>query len=151
MGKIFIGDVFEIETELGLSYGQLTHRHLTHADVLRIFKPKFTSRPTDISSLANEEVEFTVLCAVGAGFKAGVLPCVGTAPVRDDLSQFPKFRSGNRSPQAPNNDDWWIWDGVNEDRVGSLSEEEMKYPRKAILNIAAIKEQIEGRVHPSLL
>ena len=149
--NIKIGDVFEIHTDLGLCYGQLTHRHPTHTDVLRIFKPKLEKRPSDFSYILNQEVEHTVLCNVAAGFKSGILERVASKCVRIDLQPFPNFRNSNRSPQEPENDDWWIWNGETETRVGKLSTEQMKYPRMAIRNFASIKSLIEGKIHPSLI
>lgn len=149
--KLQIGDIFEIKTELGLSYGQLTHRHPTHTDVLRIFRPKFKQRPHDVSLVTKQDVEFTVLCPVSFGFRTKTLERVGHAPVAPELQAFPKFRNSNRSPEHPEIDDWWIWDGEKETRVGTLSSEEMFYPRMNILNLVAIKELIEGRTHPAFL
>lgn len=151
MKKISIGDIFEIETDRGLSYGQLTHRHPTHTDVLRIFEKKFKKRPTDFSFLEDGEIEYTVLCAVGAGYRSGILPRVGNASVRNDLQEFPKFRIGNASPQEPNDDKWSIWDGESEKEVKNLSEEQRKLPRMAIRNFASIRKMIEGKIHSSLL
>ncbi len=149
--KLQIGDIFEIETELGLSYGQLTHRHPTHTDVLRIFKPKFKVRPENPAIVAAEEVEFTVLCTVGAGFRTGTMPRVGNCAVREQLQPFPKFRNGTANPETGVVEVWWIWDGENEVRVGKLSAEQMNFPRLAIRNLVSIKDLIEGKTHPALL
>ncbi len=151
MAKLQVSDIFEIETELGFSYLQWTHSHPTHTDVLRIFKTKYKSRPDDISLVIKDEIEFTVLCAVKAAHRANALPKVGTAPIRDDLKDFPVFRS------AANGRDlelgtWWIWDGNNETKIGDiLTDEQKQLPRLMILNVSAIVDRIEGKIHPALL
>lgn len=146
-----IGAIFEIPAERGLSYAQLTHRHPTHTDVLRIFKRKYKSRPENISLVINDEVELTVLCAVKSANKSNVLPKVGTAPIRDDLKDFPVFRSAANGPNLELGT-WWIWDGKNETKIGDvLTDEQKQLPRLMILNVAAIVDRIEGKVHPALL
>lgn len=149
--KIQVGDIFEIRTALGLSYAQYTHTHPIYTDVLRIFKTKFEGRPADLVELAADEVQFTVLCAVRAAYKANVLPKIGNVPVREDLRRFPLFRT---AINGPNNQmgPWSIWDGENEVRIGEILTEEQKgYPRLMVLNAAAIIDLIEGKVHPALL
>lgn len=149
--KIQIGDLFEIKSSLGLSYCQYTHSHPTHADVLRIFKTKYDSRPADVSSIVNDEIEFTVLCAVKAAHKANMLPKVGNTPVKENLREFPKFRSAANGRNLELGL-WWIWDGVKEVKIGDdLSDEQKEFPRLMIRNVAAIIDLIEGKVHPLLL
>lgn len=152
--KIQIGDIFEIKTSVGLCYAQYTHKHPTHSDVLRIFKTRYTSRPHQdrISDLTADEVEFTVLCAVGAAYRAKTIEKVGSLPIKEELIEFPKFRSGNIDPETKQVKNWWIWDGKMETKVGSsLTKEQKKYPRLVIRNIAAIRDLIEGNTHPGLL
>lgn len=149
--KLQIGDIFEIKTKLGLCYGQMTHRHKTHTDVLRIFRPKFNERPENFTDIAMQEVEFTVLCPLTAAVRSEEIPRVANCPVRSDLQPFPKFRNGIANPKTNIVDDWWIWDGEKEYRVGHLTMEQMTIPRLAIRNLVSIIDLVEGRTHPALL
>lgn len=149
--KAQIGDIFEIGTSLGLYYAQFTHAHPTHTDVLVVFEGGYDKRPDDILSVINRPVQYTVLIAVNASYKAGVIERVGNAPIREELVPFPKFRNGVANPKTLQVENWWIWDGESEICVGDLTEDQKKYPRLIIRNIAAVKSLIEGDLHPSLL
>lgn len=147
-----VGGVFEIQTSLGLSYAQCTHIHPDCADVLRIFSGFFTVRPSDVLAIVDGEVLYTVLCPVAASLKAKMMERVGNSPVRADLLPFPKFRNGVNDPKSMKVEQWWIWDGKEERLVGPLSEDDQKkYPRLLVRNIASIKSLIQGEDHPSLI
>lgn len=150
--KIQIGDIFEIKTKFGLSYAQLTHKHPTHSELLRIFKTFYATRPLDYMKVVQDAVLYTVLFPLVASFKSKLIERVGTAPVRNDLKTFPVFRDGIPDRDTKIVKTWWLWDGETETKIGPhLTEEQQTYPRLGILNLPAVVGLIEGNTHPSLL
>lgn len=150
--NIQIGDIFEIKTKLGLSYAQLTHRHPSHAELIRIFRKKYSKRPDNLEELCADNVEFSVLFTLIRSYNTNLIEKVGNSAIQHELQVFPKFRDGTPHRDTKIVETWWIWDGKNEIKVGpELTEEQKSYPRLGILNLPAVIGLIEGDTHPSLL
>ena len=143
MKKPTIGDIYEIETSVGLAYAQFTHDTDggRFGEVLRILDGIHGKRPSNFTGIPTKYVilyPLTKLVRKGEGY----VEFVANEEVPPEAREFPMFRNG-----TPGQDgkvaDWWLWDGHNERRVGKLAPEQRSYPFFEVLNPEALKETIE--------
>lgn len=136
-----IGDVIEIPTTKGLAYAQFTHKHSVYGALLRIFSPLFPSRPDDLSSLVTQEPQFSTFFPVVAACKRGIVRVVASESISPALASFPTFRTGVANKQGQI-DNWWLWDGVQETKIGTLMPSMVSYPIRGIINDTLLIERI---------
>ncbi len=135
-----IGDIIEIPLpDNGFGYAQFTHKHITYGALLRVFNQK--EKVSELSKLENTELLFTTFFPLGAAVNRGIVSIVGKLPIRGVFQKFPIFRAGVTNLRGEI-DDWWLWDGENEKRVGKLSTEQMKYPIRGVINDTLLVERI---------
>ena len=138
-----IGDVIEIETNLGLAYALYTHEHRMMGSLLRVFERKFPSRPTDFIDLVGSPLQFETFFPLGAAVHRKLVAIAGHVAIPRYLQRFPTFRCGVEDPKTKKVLNWWLWDGEREWIIGSLKEEQKSYPIRAILNDTLLRERIE--------
>jgi hypothetical protein len=95
------GDIVEVETGSGRAFVQVTHRHVTYPEVIRVID--WSGGSTEVSDLA---------AALQSGRIRGRK--IGTAALPERHRAFPTFatpildkQEGVRSKVAY----WWLWDG----------------------------------------
>jgi len=139
---IKIGDVFEIPTKKGLAYGQVTHRHKEHGELVRILPGFFKDPPESFKCLVQEVELFKTFTPLGAAVHRKIFRVVANETVPEFAEKFPTFRAGNSISKKVAT--WWLWDGEKEWRVGTITEEQRKLPIRQICNAAALTERIEN-------
>jgi len=135
-----LGDIVEIPLpENGAGYAQYTHKHKRYGALLRVFQVR--EKMKSITVLSKAPHQFTTFFPLGAAVNRGIVSIVGNLPIRDEFKTFPTFRAGvaNESGVV---EVWWLWDGENEERVGKLSSEQMKYPIRGVINDTLLIERI---------
>jgi len=150
--KIKIGDIIEIRTKKGLAYALYTHEYDAppqYGALLRVFGGFFNERPTDFKEVIKKSVRFSKFFPpLQAAINQGIFEVVGHQEIPRHLKPFPVFRSNNDSKAKAIDDGWWIWDGKKSVRVGKLTNEQQKYPKKGMVNDTALIEMIEGEWGP---
>jgi hypothetical protein len=73
-----------------------------------------------------------------------IVQIVATGEVASDLREFPLFRAGVIDPATKKVELWWIWDGEKEWQIGSLTEEQRKFPIRGVWNDTYLIEKIES-------
>lgn len=139
-----IGDVIEIETRLGLTYALYTHQHRMYGSLLRVFERKFASRPADFVDLIGEPLQFETFFPLGAAVHRKLVAIAGHVAVPRRLRDFPIFRNGVADLKTRKVANWWLWDGKREWMIGSLSEEQKRYPIHAVINDTLLRERVES-------
>ncbi len=135
-----LGDIVEIPLpDNGAGYAQYTHKHNRYGALLRVFQIR--EKVTNIAELSNASHQFTTFFPLGAAVNRGVVSIVGSLPIKVEFKIFPIFRAGvaNASGEV---EVWWLWDGENEERIGKLTHEQMKYPIRGIINDTLLIERI---------
>jgi hypothetical protein len=98
-------------------------------------------RPPSFFQIVAVQPQFITFFPLGAACNRGLVSIVANEPVPDHAAIFPTFRSAVRGPDGILND-WWLWDGANERRVGELTREMRSLPIRAICNDTLLVERI---------
>ncbi len=106
------GDIIEIETPNGLAYLQVTHRHSSYPEVVRVLPGLHASPSKDLSGLASRKTAFTVMIPLGGaiGQKRITGRKVGAAAIPASDRAFPTFKMAIRDKRGAIAY-WWFWDG----------------------------------------
>lgn len=109
--QLELGQIIEFQTEVGLRYVQVTHRHPSYPEVVRAIEGVYSKRP-ELAELANSATAFSALCPISDILGSGNLnaSAIGQAPLPEHATVFPTFRTAIRD----RNGDvvyWWFWDG----------------------------------------
>ncbi len=91
--RINIGDIFEIETPIGLAYVHFIHQDNSIGELIRILPGIYSWKPNDLDLLVQSKERFMVFFPLKAAFKRKIVKAVGHYPA-DQFSK-PKFM---RSP-----------------------------------------------------
>jgi len=144
--KVKIGDIVEVQTSAGLAYALYAHRHSKppkYGAMIRVFQQIYASRPTDVAEVTTDRVRFTTFFPLQAAVDKHLVEIVGNVPVPEHLQTFPLFRvAGLANPQTKRVDNWWLWDGETEWRIGTLSQEQRKLQIRGVWNYTLLVEQI---------
>ncbi len=142
--KLKIGDIVEIPTALGMAYAQYTHQHPRYGSLLRVIEGFFPERPQDLEKLAASPTKFFAFLLLQGTVRLGLFTYVGWAPVPAHSSKFPLFRNGVEDRRTKLvGDNWWLWDGEREWRVGKLKPEQYQLPMQEIVNAAMLVHRLE--------
>lgn len=141
--KLSPGDILEIESEIGLSYAQVTHEHTSYPEVVRVLAGTYQSRPTDLDDLARSETAFSAMIALGSAIEKVRISGskLGTAALPDEISQFPIFRMPIRDKQG-GIAYWWLWDGQGLRYETELSAEAEKYSMREVMSVEAFLSKL---------
>lgn len=144
MAKIKIGDVVEIKTSKGLAYAQYTHKHKQYGALLRVFDGFYSHRPTIFTDIVNVRPKFSCFFPLTAAVDRNIVSIAGNVNVSNDMQVFPTFRAGVVDPSTKKVATWWLWDGEEEWRIGSLSENQRQLPIRGVWNDTFLIERIES-------
>ncbi len=160
---IKIGNVYQVETQKGLSYVQYTHEHqddkaFSRNSLIRVLDG-FYSEPLskkDIYELVKKTHRFQKFCYLEKGIKDKELVYIENFPIPDFAQSFPVFKQSmslSKKQKDPEENIWGLWDGKSFRKVGKLSlEEQIRYPLDGVCDITALKHYIEtGRMGKILL
>ncbi|MCV0396594.1 MAG: hypothetical protein K5872_12870 [Rhizobiaceae bacterium] len=107
------GDIFELDGESGPVLVQLTHRHGTSSDVVRVL-PRGDAR--DLEAVARQEALMVAMVPLSGAIESGRLKArrLGSAAIPEAARAFPTFRMAIRDKKDGVRGDvayWWFWDG----------------------------------------
>ena len=135
-----IGDIVEIPLSTSrLGYAQYTHKHKKYGELLRVFRQ--TDQISEMQEFEKAEHLFTTFFPLGSALNRGIVSIVGNLPIRAEFKNFPVFRAGLPNQQGKV-EVWWLWNGESEEKIGVLSDEQMKYPIRGIINDTLLIERI---------
>jgi hypothetical protein len=144
-----LGDIVQIRTSKGYAYAQLTHKHHMFGYLLRILPGFFAEPVTDFAPLVMEPELYHAFVFKDDLFQPPVAMIVGNAPVPERSRALPLFRNGIRNPATGRVDDWWLWDGRKEWRIGELREDQRTLSLLEILNSDILRKRIENGSMPA--
>jgi hypothetical protein len=144
MRKPQIGDIVEIQTNKGLAYALYTHRNEKYGALLRVFGRIFASRPASFNWLSEGPPQFDTFFPLRAALQKGIVKTAENIEVPAHLRGFPVFRNGTPHPSTKNVEDWWLWDGDSEWRVGKLTSEQRRLPLLGVINDTLLCRRIES-------
>lgn len=134
--EFFPGDIVEIATDKGLAYVQVTHRHASYPEVIRVLPSMHESRPKDISALAGSPALFSAMFPLSGAIAKGRISGekVGTATIPVDDRPFPTFKMPIRDKQG-NIAYWWFWDGEGLRYDTEPGSETDRYPMREVIGV----------------
>jgi hypothetical protein len=138
-----LGDVIEISTPLGLAYAHYTHTHESFGALLRVLPGLHKSRPPDFSAVVQAEPQFITFFPLGAACNRRIVKIVANEVLPRAAMVFPIFRSCVRTTNGRG--PWWLWDGINEWRVGDLEPGMEQLPLRGIWNDTLLIQRIAER------
>lgn len=133
----------EVPTKKGFTYCQITHKHAHYGSLIRVLAPFYIARPIDFTRVVTQDESFKLFFPVGACVSRKIFEIVANESVPAEASVFPIFKCGIADPTTKKVETWWLWDGEREWRVGTLSEEQSKYPLRGIWNDTLLIQRIE--------
>jgi len=139
-----IGDLVEIRTALGISYAQYTHEVDQYGSLVRVFDKIYTEQPNDLSEIFDNHAGFYVFFTLNEALKTKSFCIVGNFSIPVEIREFPLFRCGGVGVNGKVKT-WWLWDGENQVKIGTLTEEQKSLPVRQIWNIALLIHRIESR------
>jgi hypothetical protein len=89
MGKIKVGDIFEISTPKGKGYLHYIHKDNTIGDLVRVLPGLYSERPVSFDKLAGSRERYMIFFPLSAATKRKIVEQVGHYPA-DDFSK-PKY------------------------------------------------------------
>lgn len=148
MSKPEIGDIVVVETRNGLAYAQYTHKKPMYGALIRIFDKIYQEAPADLSEVLNQPVRFSIFFPLTAALSKGICKVVANEQVPTSLKEFPVFRAGIPNPTTKKVDDWWLWNGDQEVKVGKLTQDQLKLPIRGVWNDTLLVDRIESGWRP---
>ncbi|MDR0787638.1 MAG: hypothetical protein LBG44_07205 [Gemmatimonadota bacterium] len=143
MGKpVKIGDVFELETNKGLAYIQYTHRNKLMGVLVRVLPGLYSDIPEDLSGIVEDHSLLRIFFPLQAAVNKNIVRLVANIPVPAGEIDFPVFRAPVKDLRNQEVVGWWLWDGESEWPIDRLSEEQMAYPVRTIVNDTKLIEDI---------
>lgn len=133
--------MIEIETPAGLSYAQVTHHNDEFGYLLRILPGTYRTRP-DIAALAVKPHRWVVFYPAEHAVRQRLVHPVGTFGIPLSARAFPLFRAGGLPDRTGHVDEWWLWDGRDEKRIGPLKDEHLDLPIREIVNHEVLVERL---------
>jgi len=127
-----IGDVCEISTPKGFAYFHHTHKHIEYGHLIRIIPGIFDVRPVDFIPLIKCPSQFVTFYPLGVACAQHLITIVANLPVPASSSSFPLFRTGLPDVDGTVNT-WWLWNGVNAEKIGSLRSDMVHLPLRGIV------------------
>ena len=140
------GDIVEISSASGFAYVQVTHRHTSYPEVVRVLSGFREARSPEPATLAAEPTRFIAMIPLKSalarlGLDAEV---VATTEIPEAERTFPTFRMPIRDKQG-NIAYWWFWDGEGLTYDVELGEERERLPAREVMSaeqfMAALDEK----------
>src|SRR6185437_15696842 len=110
--KLNIGDIFEIQTPIGLVYGQYTHPAEDMGELIRLLPGTYITRPKDFASLARQKELYFVFFTLELGLRAKQVEIVSNQPVPEWAREFPAMRKPGAMDDAGRTLNWTIGHGL---------------------------------------
>ena len=143
-----IGDVIEIPTAKGLAYAQFTHKMPVYGRLIRVVEGIWRTRPQALEEVVNAPTRFFTFFPVAAAVNQEVVSLVGNLPVPPQFADFPLMRESGLEPPGGGKVDWWLWDGKEKWRIGSLTPEQRKLSIVEVVNGPVLIRWIDTDWHP---
>jgi hypothetical protein len=141
-----IGDVVEITTPDGLAYAQYTHKHVSppkYGELIRVLPGTWKLRPSNFAELVLQPSRFITFFPLGAACSRGIVRVVASESIPAFATQFPIFRNSHRDVRGRRVGNWFLWDGVKEWQVPTLSLAQLQeYPPSGVINDTLLIERI---------
>jgi hypothetical protein len=139
--KVRLGDIAEIRTERGYAYAQVTH--ITgDGELLRVLHGLHPSPVAEPQALVGGPTQFLTFFPLRRT-RSGDIRVVGRSKVPSPARPFPLFRvPGLRDEVTGRVSAWWLYDGLAEWKVGSLTEDQRRLPIRGSCSDRLLKERI---------
>ncbi len=144
-----IGDIIEIDTEVGFAYAQFTHMEAQLGSLVRVLPDIHVVRPTNFDELVLKDALWVMFVPLGAIVRAAIFPIVANGAVPPAARTFPLMRAGAHLPNGEVRA-WWLFDGEREWRIPELTPEHAELSIVEIPNPALIRQRIAAGWHPRL-
>ena len=141
--RIRLGDVFEIPTSRGLAYAQYVHKRPEWGALIRVLPGFHSSRPPQVDRLVAEPARFVVFFPLQQAVSRKIFEVVANGPIPDEAKELPLFRARGFIDREGRVQDWWLWNGEREWKIGELSDEYRRLPIREVWNDTLLISRIE--------
>jgi hypothetical protein len=143
-----IGDVIEIPTAKGLAYAQITHKMPVYGHLIRVVEGIWRARPRALDEVVNTPTRFFTFFPVAAAVNQKIVSLAGNVSVPPQFADFPLMRKAGLEPPGGGKVDWWLWDGKEDWKIGSLTTEQRRLSIASVLNDTMLIHMIESDWRP---
>lgn len=137
------GDVFAIRTANGDAYFQFARKMPPMGALIRVLPGTYSDQPLEWDALISQRTNFWIFFPVAAAAKQGIVKKIANFPIPAHAQEPLLFRAGVVDPSTGKVEDWWLWDGEKEWRVGAITEEQRKLPIRGSWNDTLLVKRIE--------
>jgi len=143
-----IGDVIEIPTAKGSAYAQITHKMPVYGHLIRVVDGIWRVRPQALDEVVNAPTRFFTFFPVAAAVNQKIVSLAGNVTVPAQFADFPLMRKAGLEPPDGGKVDWWLWDGKEDWKIGSLSPEQRRLSIASVVNDTMLIHMIESHWRP---
>jgi hypothetical protein len=143
--RVVVGDIIEIPVNNSRCYAHFVYDKPRWGQLLWFYFKLYDHKPREIIATVDGSPDLISLFPLKGSLRAGLTSIVGHRDLDQVRAKFPVFRSGVANPKSGKVDNWWLWNGDREWRVGALTPEQMSFPYRGIINRAFLIDVIEGR------
>lgn len=143
-----IGDIIEIPTAKGFAYAQVTHKMPIYGHLIRVVEGIWRARPEGLHEVASGPTRFFTFFPVAAALNQNIVRLAGNVPVPPQFAEVPLMRQAGLEPLGGGKVDWWLWDGKEPWRIGSLTPEQRKLSIVEVVNDTMLIKWIDTDWHP---
>jgi hypothetical protein len=147
--KTKLGDVFEIQTSIGLAYVQYTHDEGSYGELIRVFDEVHSKRPHEFSQMVRGRVRFSTFFPVSAALRQKLVKRVSNEAISAENREFPWFRYGIPHPASRKVEKWFLWRGGDEYvPIENFTDEHRRLSVLGCWNFAMLVERLQEDWQP---
>lgn len=123
----------EINVPGGAAYVQVTHEQEEFGYLIRAL-PGLHRSPPNLGRLVQQSHRWVAFYPVDEAIKRGLVRKIGSYPIPPTARDFPIFLAAGLPDRSGRVNDWWLWDGRDEKRIGALRDEQRDLPLREVIN-----------------
>jgi hypothetical protein len=131
-----------------LAYAQFTHKMPIYGHLIRVVEGIWRARQQSLDEVVNRPTRFFTFFPVAVALNQKIVSLAGNLPVPHQFAGFPLMRKAGLEPPGGGNVDWWLWDGKEDWRIGSLTAEQRKLSIASVVNDTMLIRKIESDWRP---
>ena len=141
------GDIIEISVKDGFAYALFTHKVKLDGELIRVWSDVHERRPSSFDAIVHSDPSFSCFFPLDRSVSRSLVSIVGHADIPGPLAAFPTFRNGLVGPDRRVST-WWLWDGVDEWKIGDLTEAQRNFPIRGTWTFVLLQLRIEEKWNP---
>jgi hypothetical protein len=119
-----------------------------YGHLIRVVEGIWRARPQALDEVVNTPTRFFTFFPVAAAVNQKIVSLAGNVSVPPQFADFPLMRKAGLEPPGGGKVDWWLWDGKEDWKIGSLTPEQRRLSIASVLNDTMLIHMIESNWRP---